>query len=122
MKINRHQFGDIYERFKCSNLSISEFCNNEGIAKSTFYYWQKKLLNHPGDQKFAKISIKPNHDNDYNIPVTTGLNHKAHPASCGVEELQVEIHHPNGTKIRLKGNIHLSLVGSIIKQLRQGHV
>ncbi|MFC2116648.1 transposase [Bacteroidota bacterium] len=26
-----------------SGLSVREFCSNEGIAYSTFYYWRKKL-------------------------------------------------------------------------------
>lgn len=40
---NLKQFKDIYSRYQSSGLRIEEFCRNECIVRSKFYYWQRKL-------------------------------------------------------------------------------
>lgn len=37
------QFEDIYDRFQSSGLRVKDFCQNECILESKFYYWQRKL-------------------------------------------------------------------------------
>ena len=40
---NQKEFESVYCRYKQSGLLVKEFCANEGIYASRFYYWQKKL-------------------------------------------------------------------------------
>jgi hypothetical protein len=40
------QLEKIFERCKASGLPIKEFCRNESIVESKFYYWQKSLREH----------------------------------------------------------------------------
>lgn len=40
------QFEDIFDRYQASGLRIKEFCRNESIVESKFYYWQKRLQEH----------------------------------------------------------------------------
>jgi hypothetical protein len=34
---------DIFERFGKTNLTVSYFCEKEGIPVSVFYYWKARL-------------------------------------------------------------------------------
>ena len=38
------QFKLVYDRFLSSGLSVTDFCANESILHSKFYYWKKKLI------------------------------------------------------------------------------
>jgi hypothetical protein len=38
------QFKLVYDRFQSSGLSVTDFCANECIHHSKFYYWKKKLI------------------------------------------------------------------------------
>ena len=40
------QFKLVYDRFLSSGLSVTDFCANECILQSKFYYWKKKLHEH----------------------------------------------------------------------------
>ena len=40
------QFEEINDRYQASGLRIKEFCRNESIVESRFYYWQKRLQEH----------------------------------------------------------------------------
>ena len=40
--INETFFQELLIRQKESGLSVRDFCSNEGIAPSTYYYWLKK--------------------------------------------------------------------------------
>jgi len=37
------KFQEIYSRFQSSGLRVRDFCHNDGLHESKFYYWQKKL-------------------------------------------------------------------------------
>ena len=37
----------VYARYEDSGLSAYDFCKNERITRSRFYYWQKKYLKLP---------------------------------------------------------------------------
>jgi len=51
----------ILERQKESGLSVKSFCTNEGIAPSTFFYWQKKLRTEgPGGRVIGKQKCSEN--------------------------------------------------------------
>ena len=38
------QFELVYDRFQSSGLPVKDFCQNECILESKFYYWKKKLI------------------------------------------------------------------------------
>ena len=39
---NQKEFESVYNRYKLSGLQVKDFCSNEGIYQSKFYYWRKK--------------------------------------------------------------------------------
>lgn len=54
---------DTIEKQKESNLSISQWCKENGIKKTRFYYWNNKISNDQDErntneeQVFAKVEI-----------------------------------------------------------------
>ena len=38
-------FKELLNRRKASGLTIRDFCSNEGISESIYYYWLKKHRN-----------------------------------------------------------------------------
>jgi hypothetical protein len=42
MRFAEESFQKLLSRYRESGLNVVEFCSNEGIHKSTFYYWLKK--------------------------------------------------------------------------------
>lgn len=41
--LNLKRFESLYDRFKSSGLRVRDFCINECVSESKFYYWQRKL-------------------------------------------------------------------------------
>ncbi|RNC64443.1 hypothetical protein [Proteiniphilum sp. X52] len=40
---NQKQFEEVYARYQSSGLRVKDFCRNERIVTSKFFYWQRKL-------------------------------------------------------------------------------
>jgi hypothetical protein len=48
--INESKIRELIKRQKETGLNITAFCANEGIPKSSYYYWRKRLSKEPGKQ------------------------------------------------------------------------
>ena len=58
--MHEEKFKEIHERYRHSGLTVKDFCHNEEIAESRFYYWQKKLKNDLSNRDgFVPIVINP---------------------------------------------------------------
>jgi hypothetical protein len=53
------------ERQKESGLSIRSFCSNEGIAPSTFYFWQKKIRKEASGERFIPLLVRAQSSAEY---------------------------------------------------------
>lgn len=109
--VNRSNFTRYSERQKESGLSIKSFCSNEGIAPSTFYYWQKKIRNEANRQRFIPLVVK-----------SAGAT--INPATRGesvqgqrYDDIFVEIIYPNGTALRIKNDLELARLRALISLL-----
>jgi hypothetical protein len=97
------------ERQKMSGLSVRGFCNNEGIASSTFYYWQKKVRKEEAGGRFIPLHVR-------------APGSSAHPASCqplvtGIENTPLEITYANGTTLRIQQTIDIAGLRSLVSLL-----
>lgn len=103
MQLDRKRFEEIYSRFQESGLTVKDFCSNEGLAPSKFYYWQKHIRpsSHPLIcNGFLPLSIDaPGNDNPSGIP--------------GVES-QLEITYPSGITLRFRGCISAKEILSLL--------
>ncbi len=42
-RVKREEWRRRLERFEAGDLSIAQFCRDEGVGTHTFYYWSKQL-------------------------------------------------------------------------------
>ena len=101
-----YRFRELIEEQKESGLSIINFCANHGIAPSTFHYWKKKLGKKSGRNDFIPLLVKPS---GADLPKGSGCSE----ISPGKEAL-LEVVYPNGTILRLKHDLDLDQLRTLI--------
>ena len=109
--INESKILELIKRQKETGLTISAFCNNEGIPKSTYYYWRKKLSKEPG-KRFIPLLVNT-------LPSTlsgslknfTPEQHEHHTSG---DVFPMEISYPNGATLRLKHPLDLDGLRSLV--------
>jgi transposase-like protein len=107
---NSSKFARLIERHKESGLSIRSFCSNEGIAPSTFYYWQKKIRNEADEKRFIPLVVKST-GATFN-PVT-----QREPVQRQGNDIFLEITYPNGITLRIKNDLDLAGLRALISLL-----
>ena len=114
MRFAEESFQKLLSRYKESGLSVVEFCSNEGIHKSTFYYWLKKSRNKtkkPGT--FIPLVVKDH-------PQVPSLQKEKLPGNINISaknqpgDVFLELVYPNGTLIRLRKDIDIQLLQELI--------
>ena len=111
--ITQEAVRDSIRRHKESGLSVREFCFNEGISRSTFYYRLKKHREKEQSKKFIPIIT---HDKpDYHV---NGSRPGLRPTNSFTPETEedvfFELVYPNGTILRVKNNIDLPLLQALV--------
>ena len=104
---------DAIERHKRSGLSVKDFCFNEGIRRSTFYYWLKKIREKEQSKKFIPIITRDPSE----LPVngTSPEIRKTNPLSSKTrDDALLEVVYPNGTILRVRQNIDISLLHALV--------
>jgi hypothetical protein len=112
--INESKVLELIKRHKETGLTIKAFCANEGIPKSSYYYWRKKLSKEPV-KRFIPLLVNT-------IPSTlsgpsksfTPEQHEHHSSS---DAFPMEIRYPNGTTLRIKHALDLPGLRSLVSLL-----
>jgi len=117
--MNKEQFSILYNRFKSSSLTISDFSANEGYHKSSFYNWKKKFQPASSTPELARITITPPAKREYHRRTATGVIKSGTTSHFGVgQKMIIEIKHPNGLEIQLRGDIDPAVLGTILNQFQ----
>jgi hypothetical protein len=109
--INESKIRELIKRHKETGLTMKAFCANEGIPKSSYYYWRKKFSKEPGKQ-FIPLLV-----NDIPASISgpsknfTPEQHEQHTSS---DAFPMEICYPNGTTLRIKHAIDLAGLRSLV--------
>jgi hypothetical protein len=99
----------LLERHKESGLSVKSFCSNEGIAPSTFFYWQKKLRKKDTGGHFIPLLVRAPGSAVY---PASGQSH-----ASGMDNTPLEITYPNGTTLRIRQTLDLAGLRSLVSLL-----
>ena len=97
------QFEEIFDRYQASGLRIKEFCRNESIVESRFYYWQMRLQEHNyrtgRESGFVPIVFTGSNPSPANKEVVRRGPIPGHvdPAPGNI----LEIVYPNGVAVRV---------------------
>jgi len=103
------KFTRLITRQKESGLTVRSFCSNEGIAPSTFYYWQKRIRKESGENHFIPLVVKSS--SPVFNPITQ--TEPAQKQKAGDDNL-FEITYPNGITLRVKTDLDLSGLRALI--------
>jgi hypothetical protein len=99
--INESKILELIKRHKATGLTMKAFCANEGIPKSSYYYWRKKLSKKPG-KGFIPLLVNT-------TPSTVSGSSKIYTRELdelpkSSDEYLLELLYPNGTRLRIKSN------------------
>lgn len=109
------KYAELIRLQKGSGLTVREFCRNEGLAPSTFYYWYKKLRRDgTGRNNFIPLIVNPdNPPQDYPI---TGNNNTSSGSGqmANNNNILLELVYPNGTILRINKNLDLAQIRTLV--------
>jgi hypothetical protein len=109
--IDEKKFLELYQRQKESGLTIRDFCSNEIIAPSTFYYWQKKLKQAKRLPGFIPVIINHEKPTRYHHPAPDKL---FPPRGTAGNDHLLEIEYPNGTTVRVNRELDPAILRSLV--------
>lgn len=107
------KYAELIRLQKDSGLTVREFCRNEGIAPSTFYYWYKKLRR-DGKRRNNFIPLIVNQDNPPQGYPITGNNNTSSGQMANNNDILLELVYPNGTILRINKNLDLTQIRTLV--------
>ena len=111
------QFLSIYDGFLESGLTVHDYCTNQSMTESMFYYWQNKLKGQlPPKRGFVPVVF----DNGKairtsQIPAPVQNRSKAFPDPAAANNaIFCEISYPNGVRVKLNGLTDPEMLRSLL--------
>ena len=134
--MTREEFIRILRRQKASNLSITDFCHNEGFHRSKFYEW--KLRFKITDEELAcspmedMVGVSPiiiedrqalpaSHSAPMSPPATEPYRPMRQPCKV-VDNSEISLELPNGMKLKFKGQSGCKAALSFISKIYNANV
>lgn len=109
--ISESKILELVKRQKETGLTVTAFCSNEGINKSTFYYWLKKLNKEPG-KRFIPLLVN-SRPAAVNVPAKDYTQGQIEPHNSG-DDFLLELIYPNGIRLRIKSDPDLDHIRSLV--------
>ncbi len=110
--LSETKFLELYRRHQESGLTVKDFCSNEVIGESTFYYWCKKLRKKNVAQDFIPLLVTPpqaaSPQSFIKSPPPIHENSNMEEASL------LELVYPNGTRLRIKQDLDLVQLRTLV--------
>ena len=115
--LKARQFLSIYEGFLESSLTVRDYCANQQMKESLFYYWQNKLKGQlPPKRGFVPVVF----DNGKairtsQVPESVQHRQKAFPDPVAANNaISCEISYPNGVCLKLNGLTDPGILRSLL--------
>lgn len=102
------EFKRIHEEWKSTGLSIRDYCHNTGFEESKFYYWRKKLTEAMLPQVNGFVPVNMFHQNG-----KLGMTATDSPKEP-TDNVPCEVVYPNGVTLRIKSELSLEMLRSLI--------
>lgn len=110
------RFSELIKLQKSSGLTVREFCSNEGIAPSTFYYWHKKLKGDRGRKDFIPLHLKSPKSSlaQGYTGKDSHLDYQSVHLPDDNDNVFLELIYPNGTLLRIKKELDFAHLRALI--------
>ncbi len=109
--LSETKFLELYQQHQESGLTVLDFCSNEGIAPSTFYYWQKKVKKNNTVRNFIPLLVDPPQPD---TPQSYVKSHAPVPDKGNIDDALLELVYPNGTKLRIKQDLDIAHLRTLV--------
>jgi len=104
--LNSRQFTAIYNEYLESGLTVRDFCANQHMRDSKFYYWQNRLKRQlPPKKGFMPVVFEneqQSRSTHFPNPVQNRSKTFSNPADVS-HAVSCEISYPNGVSMKLNG-------------------
>ena len=112
MRMTLSTFKSLFEAYQESGLNVRDFCANQDIAPSSFYYWKKKVEDtpQPPPDNFVPLVFDSK-------PAAIGRRAVTNPvsnANVSGNHAPIEFVFPNGTKMILRDKVDMSLLKAVV--------
>lgn len=105
-------FKPLFQEYQESDRNIKDFCANQCLAPSTFYYWRNRLEETSQHQPENFVSLVFDSNQSAIDNLTNQSLRKSHPIS--ENHASIELVFSNGTKMVLRDNIDKQLLKEIV--------
>ncbi len=112
MRMTLSTFKKLFQEYQESGLNIKDFCANQCLAPSTFYYWRNKL--EETMQHRPKNFIPLVFDSDQQARDDQTVQSSLKSIHTSGDNAPIEFAFPNGTKMLLRDNIDMGLLKAIV--------
>jgi hypothetical protein len=115
--MNEKEFRSIYNNYLESGLTLRDFCANQGILESKFFYWQNKLKGLlPPKRGFVPVIFSGNQQDPSPILPAALNNHPERQIkqASSIMSLTCEISYPNGIRVKVNGLADLEMVRTLL--------
>jgi transposase-like protein len=96
-----HEWQRRLERYHTSESSLDVFCLQEGVSRSTFYRWKRRLIDGIPELPEAE-SAEHQQTESLFLPIS-------------LKSSRVEIELPNGGVVRLPGDVDRSVLTAVVR-------
>ena len=115
--LNEKEFRTIYNNFLESGLTLRDFCANQGIYESKFFYWQNKLKGVLPPKRGLVPVIFSSNQQDPSPELPVAMNNQPEryiKQASSIMSLTCEISYPNGIRVKVNGLSDLEMVRSLL--------
>lgn len=94
---NALAWGERFDRFDRTDVTVAEFCRQEGVSQAAFYYWRRKLRGQPAVAQPDQAPPLPRF-----LPVSLGTRPTASTPQPSLPQSRMTIDLPGGIRIRFE--------------------
>jgi len=114
--LNEKAFRTIYDDFLESGLTIRDFCLNQKMNETKFFYWQNKLRGVlPPKNGFVPVIFSGDQPaSSQQLPAKFRNRQEYQIKRTSMVGLSCEISYPNGISVKVNGLADLDMVRSLL--------
>jgi len=113
--LSEAKFSELLTRQQECGLNVTAFCSNEGLPKSTFYYWKKKVQRKESGKSFIPLLVKPARTSlrGQHYKTLRDTNQEYTPQDRA-NDYFLEVVYLNGTRLRIKSDLDLTRLRELV--------
>lgn len=118
--LNDQLFRAIYDEYLLSGLTIRDFCSNQQINETKFFYWKNKLKDQlPPKRGFVPLVFGPGQTGSQ-MPASLPerMDRFPYPGN-DTKQIFCEVTFPNGATLKVNGSLDAEMLGSLLVLTRQ---